>query len=138
MAQRITIQTPVHASLERVWSSWITPEDVTHWNHASPDWHSPLGTNDFRVGGAFHYTMAAKDGSASFDFSGTYTAIFPKTHIASVMADGRTIDVTFEETSDGVLVTETFEAETENTEALQRAGWQAILENFREYVETKA
>ena len=57
---------------------------------------------------------------------------------ASVMADGRTVDVTFEETSDGVLVTETFEAETENTEELQRAGWQAILENFRQYVETKA
>lgn len=80
--------------------------------------------------------MAANDGSASFDFSGTYTDIVPHTRISSVMADGRTIDVTFEETSDGVLVTETFEAETENTEELQRAGWQAILENFRQYVET--
>lgn len=138
MANLLTVQTAVHAPLEQVWSCWITPEDVTHWNHASPDWHSPLGTNDLRVGGAFHYTMAARDGSASFDFSGTYTDIVPHARIASVMADGRTIEVLFEETSDGVLVTETFEAETENSEELQRAGWHAILENFRQYVEAKA
>jgi hypothetical protein len=32
-------------------------------------------------------------------------------------------------------VVEEFEAETENSEELQRAGWQAILDNFKKYVE---
>jgi hypothetical protein len=32
-------------------------------------------------------------------------------------------------------VVETFEAETENSEELQRKGWQAILNNFRKYIE---
>lgn len=135
MANLITIQTTVKAPLEKVWRCWITPDDVKHWNHASDDWHSPAGTNDFRVGGEFHYTMTAKDGSASFDFCGTYTAIVPHQRIASTMSDGRTIEVIFLDTPEGVLVTETFEAETENPEDLQRAGWQAILGSFKKYVE---
>ena len=32
-------------------------------------------------------------------------------------------------------VTETFDPEHENPEEMQRAGWQAILENFKKYVE---
>lgn len=51
------------------------------------------------------------------------------------MSDGRTIEVIFLDTPEGVLVTETFEAETENPEDLQRAGWQAILGSFKKYVE---
>jgi hypothetical protein len=34
-----------------------------------------------------------------------------------------------------VMVIESFEAETENTEELQRMGWQAILDNFKKYTE---
>src|SRR3989344_269880 len=30
----------------------------------------------------------------------------------------------------------TFDPETENTEELQRSGWQSILENFKKYVES--
>lgn len=36
-----------------------------------------------------------------------------------------------------VLVRETFDAETENPAEMQRAGWQAILDNFGQYVECK-
>jgi len=34
-------------------------------------------------------------------------------------------------------VKETFDAETENSPELQRAGWQAILDNFARHVEAK-
>jgi hypothetical protein len=33
-------------------------------------------------------------------------------------------------------VVETFEAESENSVELQRQGWQAILDNFKKYVES--
>lgn len=35
----------------------------------------PAAENDPRAGGRFKTTMAAKDGSASFDFAGVYTNV---------------------------------------------------------------
>ncbi|WP_343856226.1 hypothetical protein [Fulvivirga kasyanovii] len=34
-------------------------------------------------------------------------------------------------------MTETFEAEGENSVEMQRDGWQAILDNFKKYTEAK-
>ena len=82
--------------------------------------------------------MEAKDGSAGFDFEGTYTRIVPRKAIEYRMSDGREVTVEFVERAKGVLVKETFDAETENTPELQRTGWQAILENFRRHVEAKS
>jgi hypothetical protein len=45
--------------------------------------------------------------------------------------------VFFEDNTCGTIkVTETFEAENENPVEMQRVGWQAILDNFKKYVET--
>jgi uncharacterized protein YndB with AHSA1/START domain len=79
--------------------------------------------------------MEAKDGSSGFDFEGTYTRIFPSKLIEYRMSDSREVKVEFAERADGVLVKETFDAETENTPDLQRQGWQAILDNFGRHVE---
>jgi uncharacterized protein YndB with AHSA1/START domain len=81
--------------------------------------------------------MEAKDGSVGFDFEGTYTRIVPKQAIEYRMSDGREVQVEFVERAGGVLVKNTFDAETENTPELQRQGWQAILDNFGRYVEAK-
>ena len=43
--------------------------------------------------------------------------------------------VNFESSDTGTLVTEEFEPEQENPEEMQRAGWQMILDNFKNYVE---
>jgi hypothetical protein len=43
--------------------------------------------------------------------------------------------VTFEEEGDKIRVTEVFDAENENPIEMQQAGWQAILDNFRDYTE---
>ena len=53
------------------------------------------------------------------------------------MSDEREVKVEFVERPDGILVKETFDAETENPPELQRTGWQAILDHFRRHVEAK-
>lgn len=136
MSEKITVETIVKAPLEKVWRAWTEPEQITKWCQASSDWHAPRAENDLRVGGKFLTRMEAKDGSAGFDFTGTYTAAEPMKHIAYAMEDGRQVEIIFAESPDGVHITETFDPEHENPLEMQRAGWQAILENFRGYVES--
>ncbi len=136
MTGPITISTLISKPLAQVWDCWTGPEHVVHWNAASDDWHCPQATNELREGGAFSYTMAARDGSVSFDFTGKHTAVVPMQRIASVLGDGRTMDVRFAADGTGTLVTETFEPETENPVEMQRGGWQAILDRFKRYTET--
>lgn len=82
--------------------------------------------------------MEAKDGSLGFDFEGTYARVVPKKLIEYRMGDGREAEIEFAERPDGVLVTVSFDAETENPPELQRQGWQAILDNFGRHVEGKS
>ncbi len=105
-----------------------------HWAFASDDWEAPAAENDLCVGGKFKTTMAAKDKSKSFDFAGIYTTVTKYKLIEYDMTDGRHVKIVFTETPDGVKVTETFDPEQENTEELQRSGWQAILDNFKKYI----
>lgn len=134
---KITVETVVKARLDKAWDAWNNPADIKQWNSAQEDWHTTQSTVDLREGGKFLSRMEAKDGSAGFDFEATYTRIVPKEAIEFRMSDGREVKVEFVERPDGVLVTETFDAEAENTPELQRQGWQAILDNFGRYVEAK-
>jgi uncharacterized protein YndB with AHSA1/START domain len=81
--------------------------------------------------------MEAKDGSAGFDFEGTYTRIVPRKTIEYRMSDGREVTVEFASQPDGVRVKETFDPETANPPEVQREGWQSILDNFGRHVEAK-
>lgn len=132
----ITVQTKVQAPLDKIWSFWTVPEHITKWNSASEDWHTPYADNDLKVGGKFKYTMASKDGTMSFDFIGTYSVIQDKRTIAYTIEDGREVIIVFEEQQDGVVIRESFDPELENPKELQQQGWQAILDNFKKYVET--
>ncbi|MGQ0430636.1 MAG: SRPBCC family protein [Gammaproteobacteria bacterium] len=134
---KITVETAIKGSLDEVWNAWNNPADIKQWNAAQDDWHTTESTVDLREGGSFSARMEAKDGSAGFDFEGTYTRVVPKQAIGYRMSDGRDVTVEFVERRDEVLVTETFDAETENTPELQRQGWQAILDNFARHVEAK-
>lgn len=131
----ITVQATIQAAIDKVWNFWTSPEHITKWNNASPDWHTPYAENDLKTGGKFKSTMAAKDGSMSFDFEGEYTLVEPNKVIQYVMADGRKVEISFNETPNGVEVIESFDPENENPEEMQRDGWQAILNNFKSYVE---
>lgn len=133
---KITIQTTVNKPVEKVWASWTLPEHITKWNQASPDWHCPKASNDLRVGGEFSATMAAKDGSASFDFAGIYTKVTPLQEIAYKMADNREVEVIFEKIDETTTkITETFDAEGTHTLEQQREGWQSILNSFKKHTE---
>ncbi|MBL7885680.1 MAG: SRPBCC family protein [Flavobacterium sp.] len=131
----ITVQTTVKASLEKVWAFWTQPEHIMQWNNASDDWHCPKASSDLKTGGKFSYTMAAKDGSMSFDFEGTYTNVTKFSLIEYHIIDGRKVIISFEETLDGVIIKESFDPENIHPEELQQQGWQAILNNFKKYTE---
>jgi uncharacterized protein YndB with AHSA1/START domain len=133
----ITIETVVRAPLEKVWEYWSNPEHVTKWAFASDDWEAPTAENDLRTGGKFSTLMAAKDKSAQFDFSGVYTAVKEKNLIEYDMdGDMRHVKIEFTETPEGIKITQTFDPEQENPIEMQREGWQAILNNFKTYVES--
>lgn len=135
---KITVEAIVAAPLMTVWQSWTDPIHITGWNAASDDWYTPRATNDLQVGGKFNARMEARDGSAGFDFEGTYTLVEEGKRIEYVMADGRTVQIAFTEEGEGVRVLETFDTENENSPELQRAGWQAIMDNFKQYTEELA
>lgn len=137
MQNAITVQVVVEKDKASVWKAWTTPEDICEWNRASTDWECPHATNDLRVGGEFHAAMSAKDGSVSFDFNGVYTEVSEQEKIAYTIEGGRKVSVEFSETDAGTVVVETFEMEDINSEDLQRAGWQSILDNFKRHVEEK-
>jgi uncharacterized protein YndB with AHSA1/START domain len=132
---QITVQTSVNAPVEKVWKLFSEPQHITKWAFASDDWHAPKADNDLRVNGKFSTTMAAKDGSYSFEFGGTYTKVEPNKYIEYVLSDDRKVQITFSGEGSQTTVSETFDVENTNPADMQRAGWQAILDNFKKYVE---
>ncbi len=134
-ATKITVEATVNALVEKVWKSWIEPDHIVKWNHASDDWHSPWAKADFREGGSFSARMEAKDGSMGFDFAGVYDVIRPNEYIEYTIGDGRKVKVNFKSDGKTTDVVESFEAESENSVELQKGGWQAILDNFKKYTE---
>jgi uncharacterized protein YndB with AHSA1/START domain len=131
----LTVSAEVHASLEKTWERWTTPEHITQWNFASDDWQCPNAINELKPGGKMSWRMEAKDGSMGFDFSGKYEKIELHQHISLLLDDGRSVKVDFTEKNGMTLVTETFETENQNPTEMQRAGWQAILDNFKKHAE---
>ncbi|HEY0669549.1 MAG TPA: SRPBCC family protein [Sphingobacteriaceae bacterium] len=131
----ITVKTTVKAPVSKVWEFWNEPEHIKNWCFASDDWHAPHAENDLQVGKGFTTTMAARDGSMSFDFGGVYTSVIPQKEIAYTMDDGRKVKITFTDMEGETKIEETFDPESENSEEMQRSGWQAILDNFKKYTE---
>jgi hypothetical protein len=79
--------------------------------------------------------MASKDGNHQFDFWGTYVTIDPFVKLEVVLGDERKLYITFQDNGTSITVTEQFEPESMNDVELQRSGWQAILNEFKSYVE---
>jgi uncharacterized protein YndB with AHSA1/START domain len=132
----ITVESTINAPVERVWALWTSPEHIMNWNSASPDWHTPKAENDLREGGRFTSRMEARDGSMGFDFGGVYTKVEPYKEIAYTMGDDRTVQVLFTGDGNTTHIKESFVAENTHPEEMQRSGWQAILDNFKQYAES--
>ena len=133
--KKITVEIVINASVAKVWECWTKPEHITKWAFASESWEAPYAENDVRVGGKFVTQMSAKDKSESFEFGGVYTSLLNQKYIEYKMEDGRQVSVKFDESTNGVKTTQSFDPESENSLEMQRAGWQAILDNFKKYVE---
>jgi uncharacterized protein YndB with AHSA1/START domain len=131
----LVVETIVNQPIAKVWQCWTEPTHITNWVFASADWHAPHATNDLTVGGKFLTRMEAKDGSFGFDFEGVYTQVIENQSIQYVMSDGRRVHIMFTQTDSGVKITEAFDPEAQNPHEMQQAGWQAILNHFKLYVE---
>ncbi|MBP2079394.1 SRPBCC family protein [Oceanobacillus polygoni] len=136
--ETLTVETTVQKPGEKVWECWTNPKHITQWSNASDDWHVPNAENDLRAGGNFLTRMEAKDGSFGFDFSGVYDEVRQNEFISYTLNDERKVEISFISQENDTKVVETFEAENTNSIEMQRAGWQAILDNFKKYCETNA
>jgi uncharacterized protein YndB with AHSA1/START domain len=132
----ITVSAKIQAPVEKVWQVWTNPEHIVHWNNASDDWHTPKAESDLRAGGTFRSRMEAKDGSMGFDFEGIFDEVISNQKLSYTLGDGRRVEIIFSSQGKDTKVDETFEAETSNSPEMQREGWQAILNNFKKYVES--
>ncbi len=133
---KITVSAEISADTKKVWEYYIQPEHITKWNFASDEWHCPSAENDLRSGGKLKSRMEAKDGSVGLDFEATYDEAIDQKKITYTMLDGRRATTDFENSDSKTKITIVFDAETQNSVELQQNGWQAILDNFKKYVES--
>ncbi len=135
MSSKVTVNATINADANKVWNYYTTPEHITQWNFADPSWQCPSATNDMRVGGKYAARMEAKDGSFGFDFEATYDAITPGKGFTYTMPDGRQASVDFNGNGHQTDVVVSFDPEGQNPIEMQQSGWQAILNNFKQYAE---
>lgn len=135
MATKLTVKATINAPVNKVWEYYNNPILITQWNAASEDWHSPRAENDLKEGGRFNYRMEAKDGSNGFDFTGIYNQVKENELIKYTMDDGREVTVKMNEDNGSTNIEITFDAESDFPLEYQQEGWQAILNNFKKYLE---
>ncbi|HEY0677699.1 MAG TPA: SRPBCC domain-containing protein [Chitinophagaceae bacterium] len=132
--EKVKIDSLINAAPEEVWECYTNPDHIVNWNFATPEWCCPSATNNLTVGGKYIARMEAKDGSFGFDFEAIYDEIVIPKKLAYTMSDGRKAIVSFNDLNGKTQAEIIFDAETENSIELQKAGWQAILDNFAKYV----
>ncbi len=134
-ATKVTIETTVSANTKKVWDYWNKPEHITKWNFAADDWHCPKAENDLRVGGRLKSRMEAKDGSFGFDFEATYDEVIDQKKITYTMLDGRQATTDFENLTAKQKLQQSLMPRMKTRLRCKEGGWQAILDNFKKYVE---
>ncbi len=135
MAKEVKIEATISATNDKVWLAWTKPEHIVKWNFAVDDWQCPSASNDLKVGGKYVARMEAKDGSFGFDFEAVYNEVIDQKKLSYTMGDGRRATTNFENLGSTTKITTTFDAEEQNSVEMQKEGWQAILNNFKKYVE---
>ncbi|SFT72881.1 Uncharacterized conserved protein YndB, AHSA1/START domain [Lishizhenia tianjinensis] len=125
----------IHQSKDKVWDSFTNADHITKWNFAHPSWCCPKSSVDLRVGGEMNNRMEAVDGSMGFDLKAKFDVVNPCVQLDYTLEDGRKVTCSFEEENGSVTLTQCFDPEKENPEEMQTQGWQAILNNFKNYTE---
>lgn len=132
---KIKISATVNASIEKAWNYYNQPEHIVNWNFANNNWHCPFANNNLTVNGKLLTRMEAKDKSFGFDFEATYNEIINLNKIVYTMPDNRMVAILFNQNNNTTTIHIEFDAEKINSIELQKNGWQAILDNFKNYVE---
>ena len=136
--KKITVEVLVCASLESAWKEFTNQDSVIKWNFASDEWCCPKAVNNLRKGGMFNYRMESKDGLMGFDFCGEYTEVKKGEIIKYELGDKREVEILFKAENGKTRVIEIFDLENDNSMELQKNGWQAILNNYKKYVENRS
>jgi uncharacterized protein YndB with AHSA1/START domain len=134
MSNKIKVTATINAKAKKVWDFYTNPEHITKWNFADSSWHCPFARNDMQIGGKYLARMEAKDGSFGFDFEAIYDEIKMGQHFTYSFAN-RSVKVELKDISNQTAIIVEFDPENENPIEMQKAGWQAILNNFKNYVE---
>ncbi len=134
MTDQITVEVHVPAPPEAAWEAYTSPDAITQWNFASPEWCCPSADVDLREGGRHCARMEARDGSMGFDFAGTYEAVDAPASLTLRLDDGRRSHTTFEQEDQGTRIRTVFDPDTSHPTEMQRDGWQAILDTYAAYV----
>lgn len=133
--EKVIIEAIIMAEPSKVWSYYTEPAHIVGWNFADPSWYCPAAENDLSFGGRYFARMEAKDGSFGFDFEARYTKVNEGEGFSYCLLDGRNVDFRIEKHENNSRIVIEFDAETENPIELQKQGWQAILNNFKNYTE---
>ncbi|MFD2581078.1 SRPBCC domain-containing protein [Pedobacter vanadiisoli] len=131
----LTAAIEINQPVELVWEIWNEPQHIMKWNAPSDEWINKKIENNLVLGGGFLYAMARKDGTESFDFSGTYTEIIEHERIAYTLDDGRQSLITFTG-NNPVILTEIFEPVADLDFAMQQAFCQSGLNQLKAYAES--
>ncbi|MCB0820294.1 MAG: SRPBCC domain-containing protein [Bacteroidetes bacterium] len=135
--KKIEVKAVIDRSPDLVWECFTNPKHICNWNFASLDWYCPTAMSELKPGGHFTYRMASRDGCMGFDFAGTFITVEREKHLCYKLGDDRQVDVVFFAEGERTLITETFDPETLNDAEMQKAGWQAILNNFKNYCQSQ-
>lgn len=133
--EQIQISNTISKPVDLVWEFYTQPDHIMRWNYASLDWQTTRSESVLRTGGKFSSRMEAKDGSFGFDFWGIYDEIITNRLIRYTMGDGRKATVNFFPDKDQTQIQLSFDPESQNSVEMQKMGWQAILDNFKDYAE---
>ena len=133
--EKITVEATINADKNKVWDYYTNPKHIINWNFADPSWHCPSAENNMKIGGRYCARMEARDGSFGFDFEAYYTEIIDGKEFTYEFG-GRSATVKFTSLGDQTEVVVIFDPESENPIEMQKDGWQSILNNFKNYVET--
>jgi uncharacterized protein YndB with AHSA1/START domain len=137
MSTPITVTAQLRTDIKKTWKYYTAPEHIVQWNFADPSWCCPSASNDLRPGGKYVARMEARDGSFGFDFEVVYDEIVEEKSLSYTMADGRKAKVEFSGSKSATQVTIQFDPENQNPVELQQNGWQSILNNFKQYAESR-
>lgn len=134
---KIIIEVSIPAPIDAVWHAFNDPAQIVQWD-ASDEWHTTRASNDLKVGGQLKLRIEVKNGNSGFDFTATYTQVKSNRLLEwRQVDDDRVVRVEFAESGAGTIVRQRFDADPTIAHDEERADWQGVLDNFKQYVAAK-